>query len=70
MDSAIKDMWETDEHTRDYYYSFPKRWEDNGLAKLIRERVGVPYTARYEDPHYWDDYAEFLEESLGIKDTK
>ncbi|WP_051200782.1 helix-turn-helix domain-containing protein [Butyrivibrio sp. XPD2002] len=42
IDDMLHKIWEADESTLDYYYSFPKRWEDNGLAKLIRERVGVP----------------------------
>jgi transcriptional regulator with XRE-family HTH domain len=62
IDLALKEIWEADDRTRDYYYSFPQRWEDNGLAKLIRERVGVPFTARYDDPHYWDDYIESMKE--------
>ncbi len=42
IDEVIHKIWEADKSTLDYYYSFPKRWEDNGLAQLVRERVGVP----------------------------
>lgn len=28
------------------YYSFPKEWEENGLAELVRSKVGLPKTKK------------------------
>lgn len=42
LDSAIHRIWDADEQTMNYYYEFPRSWEANGLAQLVRDRVGVP----------------------------
>lgn len=42
LDERLKELWKTDPRILKYYYSFPKTWEDNGLAQLIRDKVGVP----------------------------
>ena len=41
----LKKIWETDNSTMEYYYSFPQAWEENGLAQLVRDRVGIPNRA-------------------------
>ena len=42
IDEGLRELWKTDPEILEYYNSFPKSWEDNGLAQLIRDRVGVP----------------------------
>jgi transcriptional regulator with XRE-family HTH domain len=42
IDKKLHQIWDADESTLDYYYSFPDKWEENGLAGFIREKVGVP----------------------------
>ncbi len=42
IDEGLHKLWETNPQTLTYYYSFPKSWEENGLAQLIRDLVGVP----------------------------
>lgn len=42
IDEILHQIWEADESTLDYYYSFPKSWEENVLAQLVRNKVGVP----------------------------
>ena len=42
IDEDLKGLWKSDPQILKYYYSFPKTWEDNGLAQLIRDKVGVP----------------------------
>lgn len=42
IDEIIKEIWNANPETMEYYYSFPKLWEENGLAQLVRTRVGVP----------------------------
>ena len=42
LDEKLRQLWKTDPQILNYYYSFPKSWEENGLAQLIRDKVGVP----------------------------
>lgn len=41
INQIINDIWEANEETQQYYYAFPDKWEKNGLAQLVRTRVGL-----------------------------
>ena len=49
INQSLKQIWSENEQTLKYYYSFPKRWEENGLAQMIRERVGVPDMSMHDE---------------------
>ena len=42
IDEVIREIWELDPSTLDYFYSFPDEWEENGLAQAVRDKFGVP----------------------------
>ncbi len=41
IDSILTEINEIEPETLNYYYRFPKEWEENGLAKKIREIYGI-----------------------------
>ncbi len=41
INDTLHKIWEADKSTLDYY-KFPMDWEFNGLASLLRERLGIP----------------------------
>jgi transcriptional regulator with XRE-family HTH domain len=42
IDEGLRELWRTDSYVSSYYYSFPKTWEENGIAQMIRDKVGIP----------------------------
>lgn len=42
VDRKLREIWKYDKTTLNYYYNFTELWEKNGLAQLIRDRIGVP----------------------------
>ena len=49
LDEMLRKLWKTDPQILNYYYSFPKAWEDNGLAQYIRDKVGVPDMSMHDE---------------------